>query len=224
VLIRPDRDDAEYLELASRYTASIVLTAPASEAVLVAPRWLLMPASRAPAVNKPLEIAGRSHAVVRVVPHPDAKPHTPADLALVELGSDVEGIKPVAIYRADDEAGKAVVLVAHGATGTIGNDARKDDGRGRGAINTIERLSPRTASLMIKPLEEASDLQGVAVAGEEGAVAYLETDEGLFAAGMYYGDVTVWNLFTRLSAFAPWVDSVTGIPRPPRGGTARKED
>jgi len=28
------------------------------------------------------------------------------------------------------------------------------------------------------------------------------------AAGMYYGDVTVWNLFSRLSAFVPWIDAV----------------
>jgi hypothetical protein len=209
VLIRPDRDDAEYLELASRYTASIVLTAPASEAVLVGPRWLLMPASRAPAVGKPLEIAGRTHVVSRVVAHPEARPRTPTDLALVQLAADVEGVKPIPVYRGDDEAGKAVVFVAHGPTGVTGQPARKPDGQGRGAINTIDRLSPLTASLLVKPLEDASDLQGVAVPGEEGAAAYLQNDEGLFVAGLYYGDVTAWNLFSRLSAFAGWIDSVT---------------
>lgn len=215
MLIRPDRDDAEYRELASRYTASIALTAPASEAVLVAPRWLLVPASRAPAANKPLEIAGRTQVVVRVVPHPDARPRTPTDLALVQLGSDVEGIKPVPLHRRDDEAGKAVVFVAHGPTGIIGQPARKDDGQGRGAINTIARHTAVRMSLAIKPLDDASDLQGQAVPGEEGAAAYIEDDTGLHVAGIYYGDEGTENLFSRLSAFAGWVDSVVRAPAKP---------
>jgi hypothetical protein len=44
--------------------------------------------------------------------------------------------------------------------------------------------------------------------GEEGAPAYIQTEEGLYVAGLYYGDVTVWNLFSRLSAFAGWIDGV----------------
>ena len=208
MLIRPDRDDAEYLELASRYTASIALTAPASEAVLVAPRWLLLPASRAPAANKPLEIAGRTQIVVRVVPHPEARPGTLTDLALVQLAADVEGLKPIPPYRRDDEAGKAVVLVAHGPTGVIGQAARRGDGRGRGAINTVERVEARGMSLVAKPLEDASDLLGMAVPGEEGAAAYVENDEGLFLAGVYCGDDAAGNRFARVSRFAAWIDSV----------------
>ena len=212
MLIRPDRDDAEYLELASRYTASIALTAPASEAVLVAPRWLLVPASRAPTVGKPLEIAGHTHVVRRVVAHPEARPRTPTDLALVQLAAEVEGVKPAAVYRRDDEAGKTVVFVGHGSSGVVGKGTLTSDGRGRGAINTLDRISPLTLSLPLKEGEEASDLQGKLVPGEEGAAAYLETDEGLFVAGIYYGDVTVWNLFSRVSAFAAWVDSVMAAP------------
>lgn len=198
MLTRPDRDDAEYLELASRYTSSIVLSAPASEAVLVAPRWLLTTASHAPQAGKPLEIAGRAYDVVRVVPHPQARPGQPTDLALVELRLGVRGIEPTPVYRGNDEAGKGVVMVAHGR-----------DGRARGAINTVDRLSPLTASVQIKDLEEASDLQGVLTPGEEGAPAYIQTEDGLYVAGLYYGDVTVWNLFSRLSAFAGWIDGVT---------------
>ena len=39
---RPDREDAEYRELASKYSSSIALAETASEAVLIAPRWLLV--------------------------------------------------------------------------------------------------------------------------------------------------------------------------------------
>ena len=210
MLTRPDRDDAEYLELASRYTSSIALSAPASEAVLVASRWVL---TRASAVSKSLtsvEVAGKRYPVVRVAIHPDAKPGTPADLALLQLGEAVRGAQPTPLYRAADEAGKTLVMVAHGTTGVHGKDERRKDGRARGAINTVERLSPLTLSVMVKPLDDASDLQGVLVPGEEGAAAYIQDEDGkLFVAGLYYGDVTVWNLFSRISAFAPWIDAVT---------------
>lgn len=208
MLTRPDRDDAEYLELASRYTSSIALSAPGSEAVLVAPRWLLTTASHAPEAGKPLDIAGRAYDVVRVVAHPQARPGQPTDLALVELRAAVRGIEPTPVYRGGDEAGKGVVMVAHGATGVFDKAERRRDGRARGAINTIDRLSPQTASVQIKELEEASDLQGVLAPGEEGAPAYIQTEDGLYVVGLYYGDVTVWNLFSRLSAFAGWIDGV----------------
>ena len=207
MLIRPDRDDAEYLELASRYTASIAPSAPASEAVLIAPRWLLTTASHAPEAGKSVAIAGHSYAIARVVKHPDAKPATPTDLALVELREPVKGVKPIPIYKASDEGGQAVVFVAHGATGGVGKDVRTNDGKPRGAISTIDRLSPLTLSVPLKDGEDASDLQGKLVPGEEGAAAYIETDEGLFVAGIYYGDVTVWNLYSRISAFAPWIET-----------------
>jgi secreted trypsin-like serine protease len=40
ILIRADRDDAEYVELASRYPSAIEI-APGLEGVLIAPRWVL---------------------------------------------------------------------------------------------------------------------------------------------------------------------------------------
>ena len=213
VLIRPDRDDAEYLELASRYTASIALIAPASEAVLVAPRWLLVPASRAPAVGKPIEIAGKTQVVTRVVAHPEARPHSPTDLALVHLSNAVDGLQPVAPYRRADETGKAVVFVGHGATGVVGTGGRREDFRARGAINTVDGVTAQALEMRIKPGDEASDLQGQAVPGEEGAAAYLETDDGLFLAGIYFADGEKANRFSRISAFAGWLDSVIAAPR-----------
>jgi hypothetical protein len=38
---RPDRADAVYRELASKYPSSIASSASGSEAVLISPRWLL---------------------------------------------------------------------------------------------------------------------------------------------------------------------------------------
>ena len=52
LLIRPDRDDAEYLELATRYTSSVLLEAPDGEGVLIAPRWVLTAAHMAKALQE----------------------------------------------------------------------------------------------------------------------------------------------------------------------------
>jgi hypothetical protein len=119
----------------------------------------------------------------------------------------VTAIPATPLYRGNDEAGKGLVFVSHGASGSSGQAGRKRDGQARAAINTVERISPRTLSVQIKSGDDASDLQGVLTPGEEGAPAVLETEAGIFAAGLYHGDVTVWNLFSRLSAFLPWVEA-----------------
>lgn len=206
LLTRADRDDAEYLELATRYPASLVLNASGAEGVLVAPRWVLTSARHARSLGGRISVAGRSYAIDATFEHPDARPGAPSDLALVKLRDAVDAIEPAPLYRGSDEAGKGLVFVAHGATGRIGEAARRRDGRARAGINTVDRLSPLTLSLQVKGADEASDLQGVLAPGEEGAAAYIEVEGRPFVAGIYHGDVTVWNLFSRISAFTEWID------------------
>lgn len=195
--MRPDRDAAEYLELASHYASSIALPARGGEGVLIAPGWVLA-TSRAARLPKPLTItvAGRAYPVESVFVHPEAQVRQPADLALLRLRDAVRGVAPTPIYREADEAGKALIFVAHGGANAA-----------RAAINTVDRVSPQTLSVQVKPLDEASDLQGVLGPGEEGAAAYLEAGGRRYVAGLYHGDVTVWNLFSRLSAFLPWIEA-----------------
>jgi hypothetical protein len=200
--MRPDRDEAEYLELASRYTSSIALPAPGGEAVLIAPRWLLTAAHRARPLQQAkanaIEVAGRSNAIVAIHVHPQWRGGGDNDIALLRLREPVRGIAPTAVHRGADEAGRTVVVVAHGT-----------DRRARAAINTIERLSPTAFGLRIKPLAEASDLQGALTAAQTGAGAYLDTPQGIFVAGIHQAaEGAQWNLFTRASAFVGWIESV----------------
>lgn len=226
LLIRADRDDAEYLELASRYTSSVALEAPDGEGVLIAPRWVLTAAHRARAIQemKPparLKFAGRDHEIEAVYIHPDGRKGEPNDIALVLLRKDVRGIEPTPIYRTADEGGKTVVIVGHGHTGRIGEAPQpkeKWDRKKRAAINTVDRVSPRTFGLKIKAPDDASDLQGAAAPGDSGGPAYLETVEGLLVAGINYatddanadgiaGNVGDWDLYMRVSVFAGWIDA-----------------
>ena len=228
ILIRPDRDDAEYLELANKYAPSVLLNAPDGEGVVIAPRWILTAAHMAKALQemKPvpkIPIAGRDQEIQSFHIHPDWRKGNPAsDIALIYLKRAVSGVEPAALYRGTDEGGKTVVIVGHGYTGKIGGKPlpkEQWDRKKRAAINTVDRISPRTLGLMIKPPDEASDLQGAAAPGDSGGPAFFETPDGLQVMGIgsatddtnangIVGDPGDWEIYVRVSTFAKWIDGV----------------
>jgi len=199
LLIRPDRDDAEYLELASRYTSSIALGASAGEGVLLNRRWILTAAHRARALRDPsaakIVIGKASYDVAEVFLHPAWKGGAENDIALVRLKQEVAGIEPTPMYRGTDEAGKSVAIVGHGG------------GKKRAAINTVDRVAPLTLGLSVKPLDDASDLQGEATPAETGGPAFVEVGQEIFVAGILHGVADKWETHARVSAFAPWIES-----------------
>lgn len=228
ILIRPDRDDAEYQELATRYTSSIILEAPDGEGVLIAPRWVLTAAHMGKALQEmkalpKLTFAGKAYEIQAVFIHPEWKKGGPGDIALLQLKIPVEGVQPTPIYRAKDEGGKTVVIVGHGYTGKIGEKPlpkERWDRKKRAAINTITRITPRILGLEIKAADDASDLQGAAGPGDSGGPAYVEVNDELFVIGIGYatddtnadgiiGNVGDWELYVRVSAYAAWIDAVT---------------
>ena len=194
ILIRADRDDAEYLELATRYPSSIEI-APSTEGVLIAPRWVLTSARAAMA----LQGAKRS-AVKSTFVHPEGA------IALVLLREAVTGIEPTPISRDRDEIDEIVRIAGHGETGRLGETARSLDGKKRAAINTVDRVTPLTLRLRLKPAGEASDLQGAATPGEHGAPAFMEISGRISVAGIFSANEGEWQVFARVSTFAQWID------------------
>jgi hypothetical protein len=194
ILIRADRDDAEYMELATRYPSSIEL-APGIEGVLIAPRWVLTSAQAAIL----LQSAKRS-AVQSTFVHPDS------GIALVLLREAVTGIEPTPISRDRDEIDEIVRIVGHGETGRLGEAARRLDGKKRAAINTVDRVMPLTLRLRLKSAEEASDLQGAAAPGEHGAPLFMEISGRISVAGIFSANDGDWQVFIRVSSFAQWID------------------
>ena len=213
VVRRADRDDAEYLELASRYRSALALGG-FGEGVLIAPRWILTSASVAAALRAAhvsrLAVARAEHEIRSIVVAPEA---LHGDLALVLLADEVAGIEPTPLHRAPDEQGKAVVVVGHGATGAIGGTSSARDGHARGGINTVARADATRLVLEVRKPDDASDLQGAAAAGDEGAPAYLEAKGRLSVAGIARGPrggalpkPGDEDVYTRVSAFAAWID------------------
>lgn len=228
ILIRPDREDAEYLELATKYASSVLLNAPDGEGVLIAPRWILTAAHMAKALQeqKPvprIPIGGRDYEIQSFYLHPDWRKGSPlSDIALLYLRRAVpEEIEPTPLYKEKDEGGKTVIVVGHGYTGRIGEKPlprEKWDRKKRAAINTVDRVSPRVLGLKIKPPDEASDLQGAAAPGDSGGPIFFETRDGLWVMGIgsatddtnangIVGDPGDWEVYARVSYFAPWIEA-----------------
>ena len=236
ILIRPDRDDAEYQELATKYPASVLLNAPDGEGVLIAPRWILTAAHMVKALEemKPLPritIGKRVYEIQSLHANPEYRKGNPAsDIGLIYLKRAVDNdeVEPVLLYKEKDEGGKTVIIVGHGYTGKIGGKPlpkEQWDRKKRAAINTIERISPRTLGLMIKPPDEASDLQGAAAPGDSGGPAFVETPDGVRVIGIgsatddtnangIVGDPGDWEIYVRVSFFVPWIEAVmVGVAR-----------
>jgi hypothetical protein len=205
LLTRPDRDDAEYLELASRYSSSIPLPAPVGEGVLIAARWVLTAPAPAQLIReiKPtprMRIGGSDYEIEAI--------HVSDDLALVLLAKPVRGVAPTPVYPETDEKGKAVAIAGHRSTGRIGA-AGRSDGRRRAGINTVDGVTATTLEVLVKSGDDASDLQGVLQPDEAGAGAYIADDDGkIFVAGIARSIDDKREIFTRLSARMAWIESV----------------
>jgi hypothetical protein len=190
LLTRPDRDDAEYLELASRYPSAIRLSAPGGEGVLVNPRWLLTAAHRAQALQE-----SKRPEIAAVFLHPAWKGGADYDVALVLLKSERRNVVATPVYRGSDENGRTVIVAAHGG------------GKKRAAINTVEAVTPLTLRLRVKPLDDASDLQGALTPDETGAPLFVEADGAILVAGIAHGTREGVETYARASAFGGWIEA-----------------
>ncbi len=210
LLIRADRDDSEYLELATRYVSALWIEPAEAGAVLIAPEWILTHGSAAERLDRiqprpRLRIGAREHEIEGVFVSPNKR------LGLVHLKSAVKGVAPSPIYKAHDEGGKALIVVSRGATGTIGEAARREDKRSRAGVNTVDALSEILLVSNVKPPDEASDLQASAIAEDRGSPAYIENQDGVFVAGIAMPEggaarVGESNHFVRVSTRSAWIE------------------
>jgi Trypsin len=213
ILMRADRDEAEYLELASRYASAVSLGAAGGEGVLIAPRWVLTSAHRAQAIEEmksrpKVRIGGRDYDIQSTFIRPPWTRGGSNDIALLFLARPVSGVAPTPLYADSDESDQGVVIVGHGASGKAGAAELSHDGRARAAINTVNRVEPRRLGLRLKEGDDRSDLQGAITPEETGGPAYIETKQGIFVAGIAIGTEEAWQNYARVSFYVPWIEGV----------------
>jgi hypothetical protein len=241
IAIRHDVDDSAFIELAQRFPAvAAVQCADGScglgaESTLIDPRWLLTAAHVAASLKRgdPAEIGGATYAIERVILHPDwqSEADIHVDIALIQLAQPVRGIAPAQLYDGEDEVGTVAVFVGRGGTGTGLTGYVSEDRRIRAATNRVESVV--NGSLLRFRFDapgdpDVTDLEGISGPGDSGGPAFVERNGSIYVIGVgvaqnarpangQRGHYKVLELYTRVSAFSPWIRSTLAAAATPDG-------
>lgn len=224
ILIRHDRADAGYRTLGERYPA-VGTFGRAGTGTLVGDGWVLSAAHVVAGLRRDatFDLGDRGYAVEDRVLHPDWKEMGASDIALVRLREAVAGVAPLRIYERDDEAGRPIVFVGFGGTGTgESGPQRPEDGLKRGATNVVDRADHDWLFFDFDaPGPGATDLEGISGPGDSGGPAILEKDGVSYVVGVSVygkpgargrGTYGAEEGYTRVSTHARWIRDLTSRP------------
>jgi len=219
IIIRHDRPDERYRALGARFPA-VGSVGRAGAGTLIAPQWVLTAAHVAAGMRKDATItfAGIEYAIERIVVHPRWREMGPADIALVKLTRPVADVRPIAIYHGRDEAGKTIVFVGNGGTGTgLTGPQRPEDGVTRGATNVVDSADDDWLYFTFDEPPSGTDLEGISGPGDSGGPAILETPDSTTIVGVSVygrpgtrgrGTYGALEGYTRVSSHAEWIQGV----------------
>lgn len=220
VVIRHDRTDADALAMGARFVA-VGRVLPDGGCTLVAPTWAVTAAHVAASIRPDGEVqfGGRAYRVKRTVIHPEGR--APAgvppevDLALLELAEPVTGITPIPLYAGSDELGKTLFIVGNGDYGNPRDGIRRSDGQRRAVTNMVNDAGPRRLFMRFDDPPAGVEQEGIGAAGDSGGPALIEENGRLWVAGVSSGSMGgkpgqygVTDVYTRVSAYAAWLDDV----------------
>lgn len=225
IVSRHDKLDKEYLELGEKFPEVGKVGQRGGDGTLIASNWVVTAAHVAEGMyqkfGKDFNIFfnGKAYEIESIFIYPEFSPMGPHDVALVKLKSDVTGIKPVDLYRNNDEQGKDIVLVGHGDFKTGNEREWKMDGKRRAATNRVNEANPLFIIYRFDSPDskEVTELEGTAGRGDSGGPAFILEGEKKFVAGISsagtpgengpgtYGAV---EHYTRISTHLNWIDNV----------------
>lgn len=234
IVIRHDRDDRLYIELAKKFPATVIFHIQNSDfgmdgmGTLIDDRWVLT-AGHIVAELKPgdiAEIGGSRYEIEKLVQHPlwrgikswDDVQH---DIALVRLRTAVHDIEPAHLYSKSDEAGLTLTIAGAGRFGNGLTGPMVDDVTMRAATNRVLRVEGTQLVFRFDAPDDpdVTPLEGICGDGDSGNPAYLESNGKIYVVGVgsaqdsrpverKLGHYGVLELYPRVSAFVPWIRRV----------------
>jgi secreted trypsin-like serine protease len=234
MVIRHDRDDRQYIELAKKFPATVIFHVKNSGngmdgmGTLIDARWVLT-AGHIVAELKPgdfAEIGGSRYEIEELVQQPlwhgiKSWDDVQNDIALVRLRTAVRGIEPALLYTKSDEAGFTLTLVGAGRFGNGLTGPTFDDLTMRAATNRVLRVEGTQLVFRFDAPDDpdVTPLEGISGDGDSGGPAYLESNGKLYVVGVgsaqdarpvgrKLGHYGVLELYPRVSAFVPWIRQV----------------
>lgn len=234
IVIRHDRDDQQYIELAKQFPATVIFHVQNSDfgmdgvGTLIDARWVLT-AGHIVAELKPgdfAEVGGSRYEIEKLVQHPlwqgiKTWADVQHDIALVRLRTAVHGVKPALLYTKSDEAGFTLTIAGAGRFGNGLTGPTVDDLTMRAATNRVLRVEGTQLVFRFDAPDDpdVTPLEGICGEGDSGGPAYLVSNGKTYVVGVgsaqdarpvdrKLGHYGVLELYPRVSAFVPWIRQV----------------
>jgi DNA-binding beta-propeller fold protein YncE len=235
VVFRHDRTDADALAAGVPFTA-VGRALPDGGCTLIAPRWAVTAAHVAASLRpgSAVTFGDRTYTVARVIVHPEgvAKAGVPpeVDLALIELAEPVQDVAPLPLYRGQAEQGATMTIVGYGDFGTPAGPLSRADGRRRAVTNVVHDAGPRRLFLRFDQPPSGLPLEGVGGPGDSGGPVLIDVGGAWHLAGVSSasmdgrpGQYGVVDVYTRVGAYAAWIDATIAATPAPRARGASPE-
>lgn len=233
IIIRHDRDDQAYLDLAKelgiakrivRYNQTDVA------GTLVAPQWILSAAHVAETLkpDHKLLYGDRQLAIEKVIIHPGwLENGRPEDIALIKLQEPVLNVTPMRVYTGRDEMEMIVFVAGNGDFGTGLTGPSGNPGAFRAGTNRVDLVTEDYLAWGFddpgKDPDEPTEMEAISGPGDSGGPAFIERNGEYFIVGISSGQSTkatggkeglygVAEYYTRVSSHADWIASEMGAP------------